>query len=104
MRLPESEILAFLTRDGRDPLDLCFALRGSIMRWDPRSGMMMGCLIDDALLADDSWEYLYAKGQLFITAEELERHVLAHNWPNLEKLLPQIEHMKRREAERKAGP
>lgn len=92
----EEKILADLTANGRDPQELCFVLRKGIRRWDPRTGMIMGYMIDNAAFADACREYLRSKGLAFNTPEELERHARAHNWPILEALLLQIEFLKQR--------
>jgi hypothetical protein len=91
-QLSEAEAFDCLTTNGRDPIELCFVLNG-ICRWHPQTGGFL-CYLVDAPLARACRAYLRARGMAFETPEEFERHVLEHNWPNLEKLLPQIEFLK----------
>ena len=92
-----------LTAEGRHPIELCFVLGKGIRCWNPR-GMFQGFMIDNAPLADACRAYLRSQNRYFATPDELEAWAKAHNWPNLEELLPQIEVMRQRKRSQAQPP
>ncbi len=91
----EQRVLATLTTEGRDPIDLCFVKQG-IERWDP-AGYLMTSLMDDAVLSRACREYLARRGARFSTWDEVLAWAEQHEWPNLDVFRQLVKEVKQRE-------
>lgn len=80
----EARVLAGLTYDGQSPIEFSFLYNGSICVWspDPRPGMVMARLVDDAGTAREYRRYLSARGWVYHTMAEVDQHALRFGWPD----------------------
>jgi hypothetical protein len=84
--IPESEIHAALTHDGRVPLDYTFVFRGRLKWWNPSDREIWVHMFEDNNLYRSCAEYLKERGQAFEDWGELLGWAESHNWRAIDAL------------------